>query len=403
MSGDRKHPNKKWDRSRCYCYFIYFFWTIKVRKKGKIRDPKKEVTNKRRLRKKPLAALDHRVLDELRFLKKRKSFVLVAVSGGLDSMVLWEVMSRLKVLLGFELGVAHVHHGIAESSQGRFRWRAYEFVRKHALEKGERFFSNLKLEDIEKGNEHRDANGKGPGLLDSEADMRSFRYECLREWQQESSIETGLPVYLALAHHADDLLETRLIRLIRGTGLQGLEAMKICQNGLFRPLLCCSRRELSDYARQQCLEWMDDPSNQNQDFLRNWVRESWLPSLEKRHQGGTRNLGRSLDRIFREAYGGARSLSALSPATRDDFVEEKNGEKFLFRNRKEFGLLTLEEKRCEMASYLRRRGIKGYGQSHIDEIIKRLGTKRKTFSFKVLKWDWMVDAEQFVAIRSEDE
>lgn len=374
-----------------------------MKKKGKIRGPKKQVVNKGRKRKKPLAALDHRVLDELRFLKERKSFVLVAVSGGMDSMVLWEVMSRLKVLLGFELGVAHVHHGIAESSQGQFRWKAWEFVRMHALEKGEKFFSNLKLEGIEKGVEHRDADGKGPGLLDSEAAMRSFRYECLREWQQKCSLETGLPVYLALAHHADDLLETRLIRLIRGTGLQGLEAMKICQNGLLRPLLCCSRRELIDYARQQCLEWIDDPSNQNQDFLRNWIRESWLPSLEKRHQGGARNLGRSLDRIFRETRCGTRSLSALDSATMVDLVKEKAGEKFLFQNRRKFGLLTLEEKRCEMASYLRRRGVKGYGQSHIDEIIKRLGTKRKTFSFRVLKWDWMVDAEQFMAIRSEDE
>jgi tRNA(Ile)-lysidine synthase len=374
-----------------------------VKKKGKIRGSKKQVVKKGRQPKKTLTALDHRVLDELRFLKKRKSLVLVAVSGGMDSMVLLEVMSRLKVLLDFELGVAHVHHGITESSQGQFRWKAWEFVRKHASEKGERFFSNLKLEGIEQGTEHRDVDGKDPGLLESEADMRSFRYECLREWQQKSSLETGLPVYLALAHHADDLLETRLIRLIRGTGLQGLEAMKVCQNGLLRPLLCCSRRELIDYARQQCLEWVDDPSNQNQDFLRNWIRESWLPSLEKRHQGGARNLGRSLDRIFRETRDGARSLSALDSARMDDLAEEKSGEEFLFQNRRKFGLLTLEEKRCEVASYLRRRGIKGYGQSHIDEIIKRLGTKRKTFSFRVLKWDWMVDAEQFVAIRSEDE
>jgi tRNA(Ile)-lysidine synthase len=374
-----------------------------VKKQGKIREPKKQVVNKGQRPKKALVGLDHRVLDELRFLKEQKSFVLVAVSGGMDSMVLWEVMSRLKVLLDFELGIAHVHHGITESSQGQFRWKAWEFVRKHALEKGEKFFSNLKLEDLEQGGEHRGAEGKDPVRLDSEAELRKFRYECLREWQQRCSLETGLPVYLALAHHADDLLETRLIRLIRGTGLQGLEAMKVCQKELLRPLLFCTRRELIDYARQQCVDWIDDPSNQNEDFLRNWIRESWLPSLEMRHQGGTRNMGRSLERIFREAHGGASSLNALDSAVRDGLEGEKNGEKFLFQNRRKFGLLNLEDKRCEMASYLRRRGIKGYGQSHIDEIIKRLGTKRRTFRFRVLKWDWLVDAEQFMAIRSEDE
>jgi hypothetical protein len=114
-------------------------------------------------------------------------------------------------------------------------------------------------------------------------------------------------------------------------------------------------------------------------------------------------MGRSLERIFREAHGGASSLNALDSAVRDGLEGEKNGEKFLFQNRRKFGLLNLEDKRCEMASYLRRRGIKGYGQSHIDEIIKRLGTKRRTFRFRVLKWDWLVDAEQFMAIRSEDE
>ncbi|MBK9037841.1 MAG: tRNA lysidine(34) synthetase TilS [Bdellovibrionales bacterium] len=374
-----------------------------MKKRGKIREPKKQVVNKGRQSKKALVALDHQVLDELRFLKEQKSFVLVAVSGGMDSMVLWEVMSRLKVLLGFELGVAHVHHGVTESSQGQFRRKAWEFVRKHALEKGERFFSNLKLEDLEQGGKHRGGDGKDPDRLDSEAKMRSFRYECLWEWQQRCSIETGLPVYLALAHHADDLLETRLIRLIRGTGLQGLEAMKVCQKELLRPLLFCTRRELIDYARQQYVDWIDDPSNQNEDFLRNWIRESWLPSLERRHQGGTRNLGRSLERIFREAHGGASSLNALDSGVRHGLVGEKKSEKFLFQNRRKFGLLNLEDKRREIASYLRGRGIKGYGQSHIDEIIKRLGTKRRAFSFKVLKWDWLVDAEQFMAIRSEDE
>lgn len=374
-----------------------------MRKKGKIRESKKQVVKRGRQPKKALAALDHQVLEELRFLKERRSFLLVAVSGGMDSMVLWEVMSRLKVLLGFELGVAHVHHGITGSSQGQFRRKAWEFVRKHALEKGERFFSNLKLEDLDQGGEDRGSGEKEVDRLGSEAELRNFRYECLWEWQQRCSQETGLPVYLALAHHADDLLETRLIRLIRGTGLQGLEAMKVSQKELLRPLLFCTRRELIDYARQQDMCWIDDPSNQNEDFLRNWIRESWLPSLEGRHQGGTRNLGRSLERIFREAQGRACSLNALDSAVREGLVGEKNSEKSLLLNRRKFGLLNLEDKRREIASYLRGQGVKGYGQSHIDEIVKRLGSKRRNFRFRVLKWDWLVDAEQFKVIRSEDE
>ena len=144
-------------------------------------------------------------------------------------MVLLEMLHKLKSSLELHLVVAHIHHGSSES-----RDLAQSHVLSVAKAKGLRWVTNPPDEVC--GN--------------SEAEMREFRYHHLKSWAREM----GLVV--VTAHHSDDLLETQLLRLIRGVGPQGLQAMSPMGDKKFRPLLEFTRCELEVYARENgFLSW----------------------------------------------------------------------------------------------------------------------------------------------------
>ncbi|MCB0362380.1 MAG: tRNA lysidine(34) synthetase TilS [Bdellovibrionales bacterium] len=328
--------------------------------------------------------LDHQLLRLLRSIEKEslpfsQMSLLIAVSGGLDSMVLLELLYRLRRILKSELAVAHVYHGGSPSEEeGQIRLKFYERVRERVCEMDIPLYSNLNSKDLDLDSD------PDPGELKSEEEMRDFRYKCLTQWQKEFSSQSRKPVYLVLAHHADDLLETRLIRLIRGTGQKGLRSMRPLWKDRLRPLLGFQRSDLEAYAYQQRIKWTEDPSNKNEDYLRNWLRGSWLPALESRHQGGVRNLSRSLQRILDQKLGEEFELEKNKEANagREEETREANefssGASFC---RDSFNQMPIEKKRTFIASYLRRQGVRAYGQSHIDEIIKRLDTPRKELTF----------------------
>ncbi|MCC7404997.1 MAG: tRNA lysidine(34) synthetase TilS [Bdellovibrionales bacterium] len=343
------------------------------------------------LLKKPKRALDateHRVAQTLRPLNLDGAVLLLAVSGGLDSIVLLNLLVRLQKLLKVQVVVAHVHHGKTSGAGASFRRRAWSLVAGAAASHGLRFFSNVEGEAEGRRRSLRFSMSP-PRVLKSEADLREFRYSLLRTWQRELEHTLATPVWLVTAHHLDDLLETRLLRLVRGTGGQGLEAMALQEGETLRPLLALSRQELLHYARQRRLKWVEDPSNAQLDPLRNWLRHRWLPALESRRRGSLVNLARSLEQIVGELK--TTSSRVVSPIQGD------------YLDRQKYLELSREEKKRAVASYLRELGVRGYGQSHVEEITKRLDSSRRELKFRVLKWDWVVNAEQIRAIRPEGE
>lgn len=285
--------------------------------------------------------------------------VLLALSGGADSMVLAEILWKWQKGLGLELVVATVHHGLAASSvQNEFRDRARDLVRGWARARRVKFVTN---------------HAAPP--LSSEADCREFRNRCLNRWSRELDCE-----WIAFAHHQDDLLETRLIRLIRGSGGQGLRSMAALSGKKFRPLLLLSAREIREYARVKKLKFLNDPSNMESDILRNWVRREWLPLLENQRPGSVTAL--------------ARSLETIVPPTRDfDLAPFVGLRRDLLLNAP-----TLERKAL-VAQYLKALGLKGYAQTHVEEILKRLNTSRKNLSFEMLGLRFNVSADFFWASR----
>jgi tRNA(Ile)-lysidine synthase len=169
----------------------------------------------------------------------RKKYV-VAVSGGIDSVVLLDMLVRDKT---HNLVVAHFDHGIRDDSADDAR-----FVEGLARRYGLPFYT--KREEL------------GAGA--SESDARARRYAFLSDIAREHE---GT---IATAHHADDIIETVAINLVRGTGWRGLAVLN--RTDIERPLLHLTKHEIRMYALANRLEWVEDSTNQTQAYLRNRIR-----------------------------------------------------------------------------------------------------------------------------------
>jgi tRNA(Ile)-lysidine synthase len=256
-----------------------------------------------------------------------------------------EILYKWRRGLKLELAVAHVHHGRSETAkQDAYRKRAQAFVRAWARERELVFYTN----------------SPAKAYLKNEQELREFREKNLRNWAARADSAST-----AFAHHADDLLETRMIRLIRGSGAQGLHAMSSHRGGKLRPLLTLSQAEIRDYAILCVLKWIEDPSNIESEILRNWMRREWLPSLEKHRPGALKSL--------------ARSLATVSPRP-----QEFNLAPYVGLRRELFSTGPTPKSRALVAGYLKSLGLKGYARTHVEEILKRLGSKHANVAFEML-------------------
>jgi tRNA(Ile)-lysidine synthase len=199
---------------------------------------------------------DESFARQLSRLELRPGPALVAVSGGVDSLVLLDLLARTRETHGLQLIVAHVDHGIHPESAA-----VATAVEAHARSLGlPAIIGRLAL---------------GAGVTETRA--RSARMR----WLERTRREQGAS-YILLAHHADDQAETVLMRLLRGSGPAGLAGMPQRRGPLVRPLLGCSRKSLVRYAESRGLVWWDDPANADPRHLRSWIRGTLLPQLEER-------------------------------------------------------------------------------------------------------------------------
>lgn len=196
----------------------------------------------------------------------------LALSGGLDSMVLLHALVAERGALPGELAAVHVHHGLHPDADG---WEA-------ACERSCRSLS-VPLES-----RHvmvSPAKGESP-----EAAARDQRYGVFRELMQPGDA-------LLLAHHADDQAETFLLQALRGAGVRGLAAMpesaEFAGGLLLRPLLSFTRADLEAWARSHGLAWQEDPSNADPDFDRNYLRHEVMPALKRRWPAAAHTLSRA--------------------------------------------------------------------------------------------------------------
>jgi len=189
--------------------------------------------------------------------------VLVAVSGGPDSVALLRIFELLRAAYNLDVTVAHLNHGI----RGEDADREEEFVRSLA--------EKMKIGFISK-RVNLAQRGKGKSLEEA---AREERYRFLYDAAEECGA-----LRIATGHHRDDQVETFFIHLFRGAGLDGLKGMApIRDNVLIRPLLKVSRDEIIEFLHNEGLSWMTDSSNADQTFLRNSIRNWLVPELTKRY------------------------------------------------------------------------------------------------------------------------
>jgi tRNA(Ile)-lysidine synthase len=235
--------------------------------------------------------------------------VLVAVSGGVDSICLLHALHKLADQWHLQLHVGHVDHRLRPSSAVDAH-----FVAELAAAYGLPFHHTMLEPEL--------LHGAAGGL---EAAARRARYEALCR-MAAAMTPTGQAPHVAVAHHADDQAETILMHLIQGGSLRGLAGMRpvselplrraeagraACTARLVRPLLAVRRSALEDYVRAHGLAWREDSTNQEMQFLRNRLRRRILPELEAINPKLVATLVRSAGLVAEEAD----RLDALDQAT----------------------------------------------------------------------------------------
>ena len=191
--------------------------------------------------------------------------IVVGVSGGIDSMVLLNVLYDL----GYKLVIAHVNHNVRDESE-----KELEFVKDYAKSKNIPFES-IKLDRIQ-----------GKNFQD---EARSLRYEFFFDIARKYNATK-----IATAHHLDDLLETVLMRISRGSNLYGYGGIKpIIHYGyvaIIRPLLCVTRNDIANYQKENNIPFMEDGSNSKDKYTRNRYRHNVVPILVEENPNIYQNI-----------------------------------------------------------------------------------------------------------------
>ena len=220
-----------------------------------------------------------------------KDKLLLAVSGGVDSVVLSELCKQA----GYDFEIVHCNFQL----RGEESERDEKFVRKLS--------DNYKVEIKIKKFETEKCAAENKMSIQEAA--RSLRYEWFEEIvnRQESILSTEYlvlstqnvkkRVHLLTAHHADDNAETALINFCRGTGLHGLTGIPVSYGNIKRPLLSFTKKELLEFAKENNLEFVEDSSNLSSRYTRNLFRNEIIPAISKVYPQVNENLNDNISRF----------------------------------------------------------------------------------------------------------
>jgi tRNA(Ile)-lysidine synthase len=282
--------------------------------------------------------------------------VLVAVSGGPDSMALLDLLARLRRPMGFDLACATVDHGLRRSARDEAALVAREAAARSvpwALLEGD-----APLEA---------RRGGGP-----EEAARRVRFALL-----DAHARGCGATRIALGHTLDDQAETVILRLVRGTGLHGLGGMSPVRDGRYvRPLLGVRRRRVRAYVRDRAIPWAEDPTNRDERFVRNRIRNRVMPVLEACQPGAAERIGALAD----DARDVRRALDDVVRGICERIVQKRGGARVVDRE----ALMRLDP---GLRSYVMRRvlvDLKGdarrLGRRHIEAVLSICASGRGSAS-----------------------
>jgi tRNA(Ile)-lysidine synthetase, N-terminal domain len=213
------------------------------------------------------------------FITKEKLFssqdhLLLAVSGGLDSVVLCELCKEA----GFQFSIAHCNFRLRGAESERDKNFVQEVAKKYNVTFYLQEFDTKEYADSKK--------------LSIQEAARELRYNWFNQLIQE-----GKAKYLVTAHHLDDNIETMVMHFFRGTGIYGLRGMLSKQRHIVRPLLFARKQALKSFAEERGLKWVEDSSNIEDKYTRNFFRNQLLPLVQKAYSSVEQNLEHNLHRF----------------------------------------------------------------------------------------------------------
>ncbi len=263
---------------------------------------------------------------------------VVAVSGGVDSMVLLDILSKQPKL---ELTVAHLDHGIRDDSS-----EDAELVKQVSNRLGLGFVGDkAKL-----------------GKQASEAQAREVRYKFLRKVTKDTSSEA-----IITAHHQDDVIETALLNMLRGTGRKGITSLASGPD-IVRPLLSVPKADIVSYAQEHGLKWHEDSTNLDQNYMRNYVRHNYVAKLDQ----GSRN---DLLEIINDMQKTNAELDTLLVK----YIDNQPGKDSL--DRSWFNHLPHNVAREVLATWLRSNKVRNFDSKTLERLVvaAKTGHAGKTF------------------------
>ncbi len=261
--------------------------------------------------------LDFNVLNEYVFKGDK---VIVACSGGADSMCLLSLMIEKQQQTDFELVALHVNHNIRDKESDRDE----NFVREFCEQKNVKFIS-VSVKAVE------EAKKTGKTLEQSARELRYGAFAKVLEKEKANKI--------AVAHHKDDQAETILMHIFRGSSLKGASGMANVSGNVIRPLLDFSRKDIEQYNKKNHVPNVEDSTNNDVNFCRNFIRKEILPKIEKVYPSVVNSLCEFAKRCKVD----------------DDFIMEQIPSNVLVQNKDEIKILQSVE---QMSNAIKTRIIK---------------------------------------------
>ena len=235
-------------------------------------------------------------------LCKATDKILLAVSGGLDSMVMLNLFHQA----GYSIAVAHCNFQLrgAESDGDE------EFVEKQCIHLKVPFYS-IQFDTN---------NYAWENSLSIQIAARQLRYAWFEELLEQEKLDK-----LATAHHLNDSLETVLLNLCKGTGVQGLAGIPLENRFIIRPMLFASRAEIEVFAAAEKIKWREDSSNLTDDYQRNFLRHHIIPLLKEINPSIEHTFSITLEKV----RGGLELMSASQKELENSFVKTIDGKTFI--------------------------------------------------------------------------
>lgn len=200
--------------------------------------------------------------------------IIVGVSGGVDSVVLLNVLSKLE----YNCIAAHCNFHLRGEESNRDEKFVEDLCKSYEV-----VFKKIDFDTVTYAKEEK---------ISIEMAARELRYSWFEKLAQETNVHS-----IAVAHHSDDSIETVMINIVRGTGIKGLIGILPKNRKIVRPLLCCSRFEVEEYARLNDIAFVNDSTNEENDFNRNKIRNQVLPILAEINPSVKHTLFENISRI----------------------------------------------------------------------------------------------------------